>query len=208
MADAAQRQRRLAAKAARRKAIVAEKKKLDPSSLGLAGRVRLAATFPIARCVMPAGLFDIGIGHVILARALPQGIVSCGFFLVDVFCLGVKDAFIRDFEKDELEHRLETDPDQEFVEVDPPSARKLIRDAVAYAAGLGLAPAPNYNALEPIFGEVDAGACGRTFTFGKDGRPFYITGPNDTPARIRLITETLDKKCGSGNWNYMIGGPG
>ena len=40
MADAAQRQRQLAAKAARRKAAVAEKKKAEGSSPSLAGRIR------------------------------------------------------------------------------------------------------------------------------------------------------------------------
>src|SRR3954463_16466236 len=51
MADAAQRQRKLAAKAARRKAAVAEKKKTEGSSASLAGRIRMAAKGPIVHCL-------------------------------------------------------------------------------------------------------------------------------------------------------------
>jgi hypothetical protein len=51
MADAAQRQRKLAAKAARRKATVAEKK-AEGSSASLAGRIRMAAKGPIVHCLI------------------------------------------------------------------------------------------------------------------------------------------------------------
>src|SRR3954468_19481269 len=139
MADAAQRQRKLAAKAARRKAAVAERKKTEGSSASLAGRVRMAAKGPIVHCLMPTNLFEAGIGTVLVARRLPSGMLGCAWFLVDVFCLGVKDIFYREVSEAELRSRLGAlSETQEFVEVEPSRARRLIRDAAAYAAGLGL----------------------------------------------------------------------
>lgn len=208
MADAKQRMRRLAAKAARRKAVVAAKAKSEVSSRSLSGRVGLAASGPIARCVMAAGLFETGIGYVILARSLPSGLLGCGFFLVDPFCLGVKDAFYAKIGRDELQSRMDAQADvQTFVDVDPALARKLIQDAVAYAAGLGLHPPKDYRVVETIFGDVDAGACTETFTFGKDGKPFYVTGPLDTPARIRSVCRTLQDRLGPGGWDYLVSMP-
>ncbi len=205
MADAAQRQRRLAAKAARRKAIVTDKKKLGLSAVGLAGRVRLAAKNPIAICVIPSVLFETGIGHVVLARELPSGLLGCGFFLIDPFCLGVKDAFYIEMDEDELQSRLDAQDDpQKFVHVPPEHARKLVRDAVAYAAGLGLAPAKDTATIEMIFGNVDANAYTKEFIFGKDGKPFYVTGPLDTRARIRAVTRILQDRFGTGGWDHMI----
>src|SRR3954470_1751835 len=93
MADAAHRQRRLAAKVARRKAVVAGKRMLEASSASLVGRIRVAAKGSVVRCMMSSTLFEIGIGHVIVARALPSGLLGCAYFLLDVFCLGVKDVF-------------------------------------------------------------------------------------------------------------------
>jgi DDE superfamily endonuclease len=52
-----------------------------------------AARAPVRTCVMAEGLFADGIGWVVLARTLPSGQVGASFFLVDVWCLGVKDAW-------------------------------------------------------------------------------------------------------------------
>ena len=93
MADAAHRQRRLAAKVARRKAVVAGKRMLEASSASLVGRIRVAAKGSVVRCMMSSTLFELGIGHVIVARALPSGLLGCAYFLLDVFCLGIKDVF-------------------------------------------------------------------------------------------------------------------
>ena len=205
MADAAQRQRKLAAKAARRKAVVAEKKKLEMSSASLVGRIRVASKGPFVRCLMPSTLFEIGMGHVVVARALPSGLLGCAYFLLDVFCLGIKDVFYAELGENELRSRLaDQDEAQQFIEVEPARARKLIRDAAAYAAGLGLPAAKDTPAIEAIFGDVDAGACTETFTFGRDGKPFFMSGPNDTPARIRAITRALEESRGTGGWDYMV----
>lgn len=198
MANAAQRQRKLAAKAARRKAVVAGKKKFEVSSASLIGRIRVASKGPFVRCLMSSTLFDIGIGHIVVARLLPSGLLGCAFFLVDVFCLGIKDVFYVEMGGNELRSRLAEQFDvQRLIEIEPARARKLIRDATVYAAGLGLSAAKDTSAIEAIFGDIDAGACSDTFIFGKDGKPFFINGPNDTPARIRAITQALEKSRGA-----------
>jgi len=203
--DAARRQRKLAVKAARRKAVVAEKKKFEVSSAILVGRIRVASKGPIVRCMIPSTLFEIGIGHVVVARALPSGLLGCAYFLIDVFCLGVKDAFYVEIGEKELRSRLAEQYDvQRFIDVEPARARKLIRDAAAYAARLGLSAAKDTPAIEAIFGDVDTEACPEPFTFGKDGKPFFVSGPNDTPARIRAISQTLEESCGTGGWNYLV----
>ena len=205
MADAAQRQRKLVAKAARRKAIVAGKKMLEVSSTSLAGRIRVATKGSVVRCIMSSTLFEIGIGHVIVARALPSGLLGCAYFLVDVFCLGVKDVFYAEIGQTELRSRLaEQDDVQSFIDIEPAHARKLIRDAAAYAASLGLSVAKDTPVIEAIFGDVDTGACTETFTFGKDGKPFFVSGPNDTQAHIRAVSQILEKSQGTGGWNYMV----
>ena len=205
MAGAGTRMRKLAAKNARRKAVVTAKKKAEVSSSSLSERIRSAASCPIARCVMPAGLFDIGIGHVILARSLPSGLLGCAFFVVDPFCLGIKDAFYAEIAPDELRSRMEAQSEfQAFVDTEPSRARKLINDVVAYATRLGLAPAKDFMVVETLFGAVDASACAETFTFGKNGKPFYVTGPLDTPARIRSVSRILQDRFGTGGWDFLV----
>jgi hypothetical protein len=205
MAGAAHRQRRLAAKAARRKAVVAAKKMLEASSSSLVGRIRVAAKGSVVKCMVSSTLFEIGIGHVMIARALPSGQLGCAYFLLDVFCLGVKDVFYAEIGQTELRSRLaEQDDVQSFIDIDPAHARKLIHDAASYAAGLGLSAAEDTPVIEPIFGDIDMRACTETFTFGKDGKPFFVSGPNDTPARIRAISQILNKSQSASGWNFMV----
>ena len=44
-----------------------------------------------------ATLFDSGCGHLVVSRFKGDGRVEAGFFLLDVFCLGVKDAGFQQF---------------------------------------------------------------------------------------------------------------
>jgi len=205
MSDAAQRQRRLAAKAARRKAVVAAKRMLEAASSSLPGRIRVAAKGPVLRCVRTSSLFEIGIGHVIIARLLPSNLVGAAFFLVDTLCLGIKDVFYQELGQSELKSRLsELDDMQSLTTIEPAYARKLIRDAAAYAAGLGLTAAKDTPTIEAIFGDIDEADCTETFTFGKDSKPFFVNGPNDSPARIRAIGQALDKTQTRGGWDYTV----
>ena len=57
-----------AAKANRRKTVVAEKRKLDILNDTLTAKALRAAQAPIQHCLVPETLFDRGIGTVILAR--------------------------------------------------------------------------------------------------------------------------------------------
>jgi hypothetical protein len=84
-----------------------------------------------------------------------------------------------------------------LVPMDPSVARKLLHDAVAYAASFGLPPSESFSNVELIFGDTPIAE--ETFSFGKDGKPFYMAGPNDSPARQRRIQDAVAKHAGAKN---------
>ena len=45
----------------------------------------------------------------------------------------------------------------------------------------------------------------KEFEFGKDGKPFYVSGPNETRADSERIIATLTRKLGPGGFHYMVG---
>ena len=92
--------------------------------------------------------------------------------------------------------------DQPLVDIDPSFARKLLHDAVAYAGSFGLAPSEQFAEAEAIFGDIPLAT--ETFPFGKDGKPFYVSGPNDLATRIRRILDTLVKRVGEGGFDYIV----
>src|SRR5205807_7457937 len=92
--------------------------------------------------------------------------------------------------------------------VHPSAARKLVEGAVEYALALGFHPHADYAKARHIFGDIDPAECTEEFEFGKDGKPFFVAGPYDTPNRCRLILNTLERSCGAGGYDYMMPIPG
>lgn len=198
--DARKRQRQLEKKKAKRK----EKR----SEIAASGReAKAPASGPILDCLVENSLFsDIGVGVVIFSRRAPGGGVTFASFLVDVFCLGVKDAHFAVIPEPlyrEKMGRYLVDADR-VSPMEPACARKLVEGAAAYAAELGLSPHPDYRAAQRIFGDIDAAECTRDFTYGKDGKPFFMSGPYMTPAQIQRVMDTLTERLGEDGFTHLV----
>ncbi len=79
-----------------------------------------------------------------------------------------------------------------------------VEDGIAFAKNIGFEPHKDYKYANKLFGDVDATDCTETFTFGKDGKPYYISGPYDSQQKIDKIQQTLMKNCGEGNFDFMV----
>ncbi len=146
-----------------------------------------------------------GIGHVIIARAIPDGRIVAGVFLVDVYCLGVKNAFMMVQSPSDFENAIE----QQFSINDlkpatPACARKLIDDAIAYARDLGFEPHRDFRDASVVLGDIDPAECDQSYTFGKDGKPLYIAGPHDSDAMIHRVMTQLRNRGGPDGSHFMI----
>ncbi|MEN4099815.1 MAG: hypothetical protein ROW52_07825, partial [Anaerolineaceae bacterium] len=42
-------------------------------------------------------------------------------------------------------------------------------------------------------------------SYGKDGKPLYISGPYDSEMKSRSVINTLMRTCGTGNFDYIVG---
>jgi hypothetical protein len=193
-------------KAVHRKKLLAQRRRVeaaDPKG-ALAKDVRRAAAAPLHSCFVQDRLFESGIGMVILTRKTGGDRFAIAGFLVDVYCLGVKDVLFRESDETEMEMFFGTmEEDAPLAPVDPPYARKLLRDAVAYAQSLGLAPHADYAAVEPLFADVASDACDAQFQFGCEGRPRYIPGPFESPTQVRRRLESLQRRLGAGGFDFV-----
>ena len=84
---------RRAAKANRRKAVVAQKRAAELAAGGLAGRASRAAAAPFHECLLNSELFTGGIGTLVFVRGTATTGFSVASFLIDAWCLGVKNAY-------------------------------------------------------------------------------------------------------------------
>lgn len=171
-----------------------------------AGRMERAAAAPLLRCCTSEALWDEGIAPVLLSRELSGRRVAIATFLVDAYCLGVKNAMSNVIPRSEYDWKLfgQLFGNQEVVELTPEFTRKLVEGAVDYAADLGLPPHPDYRTAKLLFGSIDAGACTEEFTFGKDGKPFFFSGPHDNMARCRHIINLLTERCGPNGFESVL----
>ena len=201
-------QRNRAQKEAKRNAVVAAKKKEQAAAfLSPIHQARAAASvFGVSYCMVTEGIFDIGIGYVVLGRTISPTKVATGVFLVDVHCLGVKNAYYTEPTHEQLREMIDrmTGDGDSVVDIAPECARKIVDGAIAYAKEIGFTPHADYPPAGALFGDIDAGACPTEYEFGKDGKPFYVSGPNDTPAKIRKVIRTLTAKVGEGNFEYIV----
>ncbi len=158
---------------------------------------------PIYKSFVADEVFDHGLGYVVVSR-LSGAEVAAGIFLVDAYCLGVKDAMAMLKPRAFFDDFIGSVP-MRMRAVEPAYAKKLVQDAIAYARDLGFEPHPDYRLPRRMLNDIDASECAVEFTFGKDGKPLFVSGPNDSEARSKQIIDTLQRRCGPDGYNFMMG---
>lgn len=142
--------------------------------------------------------WELGLGHVVVARFKADGEAEVGVFLVDGKCLGVKDAFYTRLSGAEYESRLlgKLRARGGLEAMAPACARKLIEGATAFARSLGLEPHEDYQTAQRVLGGIKPEECERTFTFGQDGKPAYIQGPHESAEQAESILARIARHLG------------
>lgn len=173
---------------------------------GLGERLAAAAQYPILHSWATLDVWTQGLGWLCLSRVLPNGSVAYAVFLVDRYCLGVKNAMADITSRFDYDTRVVRKMHGTFrsKQLYPACARKLVEEAIAYARALGLHPHADYDQAKLLFGTIDASECTDTFEFGKDGKPFFIAGPKDTPERCQKVLQTLLESCGVEGFHYLV----
>jgi len=203
--DQKRRQKKLAKKVAKRKMVLFEKRKGGGFSVTKDQALWAASISPIHECLVPRGIFNMGLGDVVISRKMLDGSIAASVFLVDVFCLGVKDCFFTQVSPNEYKSRIMDLRQKEGLErVEPEYAVKLIKNAVSYAEGLGFKPHKDYPTVKKIFGNIDPSVCPSEFEYGKDGKPLYVSGPNQTEADSKRIIDTLNERLGPDGFHFLV----
>ena len=191
------RQKKLAKQKAKRKA----KQQTSVSGGGeRALHLERGLSAPLTHC-MVYGDQEQGMVTVTVFRNVSGGNGVVAAFCVDLYCLGVKDSFVRAGTRTQFNDMMAQRDDSRPMPTE--DAKKLIEGAVEFAESCGIKPHRDYEKAMRYLHDVDSSQSSAVFEYGKDGKPFFIAGPNDTPAKCEKIKQALDKHVGEGNYGFI-----
>ena len=204
------RQKKLAKKKAKdkqRHKVIADRKAALSSGSGQMLAVSQGKILGAYRCDAHPTMQDNGIIPVLLVRQGPRGLVGLAMFLVDFWCLGVKDCLHKMDGPASMNDFIESiDERHGLTEIEPSSARAMVELAVGFADTLGLAPHADYRVSKLIWGDIPQGELPPDIEFGRNGKPYYFSGPFEDFHRQQEILNTLTNSVGPGNFDFVAVG--
>jgi hypothetical protein len=166
-----------------------------------------AREYPIWDCWVYADWEKSGISPVIVARKQSEDRVIFGVCLVDWWCLGIKDAFANaDVSRSSFERNLPTMCSNAPQACSVEFAHELIYGAMEFAARYGFQPHKDFTRqmVDQVLDPPDMHPRTHNLQFGKDGKPFYASGPYDDAHKINRILRSLERTAGKGNYEALI----
>lgn len=159
-----------------------------------------ARELQLGRCYINFDWEESGIASALVSRKHTNGNVTLGFYLIDLKCLGVTDAFFKfNVAVDEMFDLVDQ---MNGIEIEYEKIHNIIYGAEAFANDCGFKPHKDWTVAQFILEEDDDHIPLIDIEFGDDGVPAYYVGPNDSPAKIKQILATLDKNVGAGNYLF------
>ena len=142
-----------------------------------------------------------GLVGILIARRQRYDKLTVAGYLVDTFCLGIKNALgpqtVEDDKFPQFAQRYFGAFHGAPVEAPLALAQCLVLGAEEYARALGFEPHSDYQAVRGLLGERPGPY---PIRFGRDGRPVFVVGPDDNPVRI---VATLRRTVGEGRFDVV-----
>jgi hypothetical protein len=167
---------------------------------------------PVAQCLVDVNFAKVllgnetsemsGLGLVMVTRSKGYNRFVAASYLIDYWCLGVKDAMPpRNCNDSQYKNLVEHSYSQflGYEEISLEQAQALVWGAIAYAKTLGFEPHRDFEQSKAHLGESTSEI---SLKFGHNGEPCYVEGPYDNTTKI---INTLTKSVGEGNFNYLYG---
>ena len=165
-------------------------------------KLRQARRYPIHECLINPSWQEQGLATILISRRQPDDHLAFGVFLVDIFCLGLKNTFANvDFSESRYVSEVvgRVYEQKESAPCDRDLAHQIIYGAIAYARQFGFKPNRDFKLSQHL---LDAPESIRPsdIEFGRGGKPLFICGPDDN---VQKILHQLQATAGEGQYDYL-----
>lgn len=134
-----------------------------------------ARNLPIEVCYISKDIEEVGEGTVIVVRRHPNDKFTLATYLLDIFCLGLKDTFYRlRLDEFEYEEYLDKFTSMDVTEITYNEAHNWIYGAIAFAEEAGIAPHKDFNVTQYMLEEDTEDIPLIEYNYGKDGKHFLV----------------------------------
>ena len=150
----------------------------------------------------PSEAGDSGVALVVVAQPHGYDRLTMCSYLVDTWCLGVKNAIgpkrLGRSELGALRRRCYAPWRSPGIPIPLELAQHVVLGAVEFARGLGFEAHRDFRRARFVLGSWQGPSA---ITFGMDGKPHYINGPYEDPQRVLA---TLERAVGRGGFHYTV----
>ncbi len=162
-----------------------------------------ANNLPFHECYINSDWNEGGLASIVISKKMPSGKIIVGMYMIDIFCLGLKNTLFK-FALTELEYQdflNEINQRYNLVICSLNTAHNIIYGGIDYAEELGFKPHEKFKFTEFLLNTdlIDNGI--DNLEFGKNGKPFYCSGPFDDTKKILGI---LMQNIGEGNFDFLL----
>jgi hypothetical protein len=166
-----------------------------------------ARSLTVFECMIDNNWKEAGIAQVIVARKHSNGNITAGFYLVDMYCLGVKDSTFL-FNNTEPEYNSMIDeylPRKNRLQIDYALAHNIIYAAIDFADNFGFKPEKTFTEITQFILEEDNDVVELIdVECGYNGKPLFIKGPFDDKIKINRIINQLEQTAGPDNYYVVL----
>lgn len=150
----------------------------------------------------PSEAGDSGVALVVVAKPHGDGRLTMCCYLIDTWCLGVKNVIgpkrVGTRELEALRRQCYAPWQSSGIPIPLELAQHLVLGAVEFARRLGFEAHRDFERARFVLGSWEGPSA---ITFGMDGKPHYINGPYEDPRRV---LSTLEHAVGRGGFHYTV----
>lgn len=165
-----------------------------------------ARNLPIYECLVNTEWKEEGIAQVIVARKHTNGNVTVCIYIVDLFCLGVKQTqYLFNISETEYREKTEGLENVELESISYTLAHNIVFAGLEYAEEYGFKPHKEFTSITKFMLEEDTEDIELIdIECGKNGKPFYISGPYEDQVTRKKILAQLERSAGPGNYEFLL----
>lgn len=164
-----------------------------------------ARNLPVYKCFVNENWKELGMANCLVARQHASGKFTFALYMVDLFCLGMRDTvYYYNETEEQLKHFYEENAaGPALSEVSYALVHNIIYSGIAYAQDLGFQPHKNFAVSRFIIDEDTDEVELIEIECGMNGKPLFVHNGDVSAKVFDQTIERLTKAVGEGNFEVL-----